>query len=159
MKPIRLKLFSRFLLAGLQIFISLTAIIGGAKLVSDPSGHAVGVPLGGRSGSPFADYSFPGWVLIVAIGLGHGAASLLSALGHRQFGRTAVVQGGLLAGYIAVEVWAIGLQVALQPIYFMLGLAQIALGFFAQRKRKVAFDGAPDLPSVVPDGCASESHR
>jgi hypothetical protein len=159
MKPIRLKLFSRFLLAGLQIFISLTAIAGGAKLVSDPSGNAAGVPLEWLSGSPIPDYSIPGWVLIVAIGLGQAAASLLSAFGHRQFGLAAIVQGGLLAGYIAVEVWVVGWQAALQPLYFILGLVQIALGFFAQRKREVGCEGAPDFPGVVPDGCASEPRR
>ena len=134
MKPIRLKLFSRFLLAGLQIFISLTAIIGGAKLVSNPSGHAVGVPLEWLSGSPFSDYSIPGWILLIVIGLGNGAASLLSALGHRQLGRAAIVQGGLLAGYIAVEVWAIGLRVVVQPLYFLFSLAQIGVGIFLQRE-------------------------
>jgi hypothetical protein len=119
MEPIRLKTFSRFLLVGLQVFISLTALIGGAKLVSDPSGNAVGIPLEWLSGSPFPDYSIPGWVLVIVIGLGHGAASLSSALGFRHLGRVAIVQGGLLAGYIAVEVWAVGFRVVLQPLYFM----------------------------------------
>jgi hypothetical protein len=159
MKSNRLRPFSRFFLAILQVFVGFTAIVGGAKLVSDPSGNAVGVLLEWLRGSPFPDYSIPGWVLIVAIGIGHGAASLLSALGHRQFGRAAIVQGGLLAGYIAVEVGAIGVRVVLQPLYFMLGLAQIALGIFAQRTREVGCEEAPDLPGAVPDGCTSEPHR
>jgi hypothetical protein len=159
MKPIRLKAFSRFFLAILQVFVGFTAIVGGAKLVSDPSGNAVGVPLEWLGGSPFSDYSIPGWVLIVAIGLGQGAASLLSAFGHRQFGRAAIVQGGLLAGYIAVEVWAIGLRVALQPLYFMLGLAQIALGFFAQRTREASCEGEPGIPGASGPLRTRETHR
>jgi hypothetical protein len=159
MRPIRLRTFSRLFLAVLQVFVGLTAIVGGAKLVSDPSGNAVGVPLEWLSGSPFSDYSVPGWVLVVAIGLGHAAASLLSAFGHRQFGRAAIVQGGLLAGYIAVEVWAIGWQAALQPLYFILGLAQIALGFFAQRKREAGCEDVPDLPGAAPGECAGEPYR
>jgi hypothetical protein len=159
MQPIRLKLFSRFLLAGLQVFISITALIGGAKLVSDPSGHAVGVPMEWLSGSPFPDYSIPGWVLVIVIGFGHAAASLLSALGYRQLGWAAVFQGGLLVVYIAVEVWTVGLKVMLQPLYFILGLAQIALGFFAQRKREASCEDLPNLPRAVPNGCASESRR
>jgi hypothetical protein len=159
MRPIRLRTFSRLFLAVLQVFVGLTAIVGGAKLVSDPSGGAVGVPLEWLSGSPFSDYSVPGWVLVVAIGLGHAAASLLSAFGHRQFGRAAIAQGGLLAGYIAVEVWAIGWQAALQPLYFILGLAQIALGFFAQRKREAGCEDVPDLPGAAPGGCAGEPYR
>ena len=159
MKPIRLKLFSRFLLAGLQIFISLTAIIGGAKLVSDPSGHAVGVPLGWLSGSPFWGYSIPGWILLIVIGLGNGAASLLSALGHRQFGRAAIVQGALLAGYIAVEVWAIGLRVVVQPLYFLFALAQIYLGIVIPRKSGARCVGIIDLPGAPSTECASEPRR
>jgi hypothetical protein len=159
MDPIRLRALSRFFLAVLQVFVGLSAIVGGAKLVSDPSGNAVGVPLEWLSGSPFSDYSVPGWVLIVAIGLGHAAASLLSAFGNRQFGRAAIVQGGLLSGYIAVEVWVVGWQVALQPLYFILGLAQIALVFFAQRTREAGCGGEPNLSGAAPGECAGESYR
>mgnify|MGYP001027530961 CR=1 FL=1 len=159
MKPIRLKLYSRLLLTGLQIFISLTAIIGGAKLVSNPSGHAVGVPLEWLSGSPFWDYSIPGWILLIMIGLGNGAASLLSALGHRQFGRAAIVQGALLAGYIAVEVWAIGLRVVVQPFYFGLGLAQIFVGIFVQRNSEVRCEALPGFPDHLAPRCLSEPRR
>lgn len=159
MEPIRLKIFSRFLLAGLQVSISLTAIIGGAKLVSDPSGHAVGVPLEWLTGSPFSDYSIPGWTLLIVIGLGNGAASLLSALGHRQFGRAAIVQGLLLAVYIAVEVWAIGLRVVVQPLYFLSGLAQIYLGIVIPRKSEVRWEGGADQPGVPSTECASEPRR
>jgi hypothetical protein len=83
----------------------------------------------------------------------------LSAFGHRQFGRAAIVQGGLLAGYIAVEVWVVGWQAALQPLYFILGLAQIALGFFAQRTREAGCEGVPDLSPAAPGECAREPHR
>lgn len=159
MKPIRLKQFSRFLLAGLQVFISLTAIIGGAKLVSDPSGNAVGVPLEWLNGSRFPDYSIPGWALLIVIGLGHGAASLLSAFGNRKFGRAAIVQGGLLAGYIAVEVWAIGLRVAVQPLYFGLGLAQILVGIFVQRNSEVRCEALPGIPDAPVPRCLSEPRR
>lgn len=159
MKPIRLSTFSRVFLAILQVFVGFTAIVGGAKLVSDPSGNAVGVPLEWLSGSPFSDYSIPGWALVVAIGLGHGAASLLSAFGHRQFGRAAILQGSLLAGYIAVEVWAIGLRVAVQPIYFILGLAQIALGFFAQRTREASCEGEAGIPGASGPLRTRETHR
>jgi hypothetical protein len=159
MEPIRLKTFSRFLLVGLQVFISLTALIGGAKLVSDPSGNAVGIPLEWLSGSPFPDYSIPGWVLVIVIGLGHGAASLSSALGFRHLGRVAIVQGGLLAGYIAVEVWAVGFRVVLQPLYFMFGLAQIFLGIVIPRKPEVRCEGVIDLSDTSSPECAREPRR
>jgi hypothetical protein len=159
MSLIKLKTFSRFLLAGLQVFVSLTALIGGAKLVSDPSGNAIGIPLEWLHASPFPDYSIPGWTLLIVIGFGNGAASLLSALGHRQFGRLAIVQGGLLAGYIAVEVWAVGLRVMLQPLYFMFGLAQIFLGIVIPRKPEVRCEGVIDLSEPPSPECASEPRR
>jgi hypothetical protein len=101
------------------------------------------IPLQWLSGLPSRDYLIPGWTLLAVIGLGHAAASLLSALGYRQYARAAVLQGGLLVLYIAVEAWAIGLQVMLQPLYSMLGLVQIALGIFAQRKLEASCGGAP----------------
>ena len=121
------------MLAGLQLFIGLTALAGGYQLVSDPSGISAGVPLQWLGGSPFQDYLIPGWTLLVVIGVGSAGASLATALGHRLFGKLAVVQGALLVVYIAVEVWAIGWRVAPQPLYLMLGLVQIVFGRYLDR--------------------------
>jgi len=81
------------------------AFAGGTALVVDPSGGIVGVPATPLAGTPFADFLFPGLVLLTAFGVAPLAAA---ALLYRRHGRGWVAAAGV---GVALAVW-VGVEVA-----------------------------------------------
>jgi hypothetical protein len=53
--------------------------------------------------------------------------------GGRHRGSIAVVGGGILIGYMTAEVWWIGWQNALQPLYLALGVVLLLSGLALRR--------------------------
>lgn len=84
---------SKSFLIALQMVVGITALAGGVKLVADPSGGSLGISLQWLSQSPFSDFTLPGVVLFVVIGLGNALASLLLLLGSRHAFKFACLQG------------------------------------------------------------------
>lgn len=120
--------FVLYALGVLQIFIGITAVMGGFGLVSDPSGTKMDVPLALLKNSPFTDYFIPGLVLLVVNGAGNVLAGIVTFLRNRYAGILAVFFGTFLTLYMATEVWFIGLQNFSQPLYFILGVGELILG-------------------------------
>jgi hypothetical protein len=120
--------FLPYSLGALQAFIGLSAIMGGFKLVSDPSGANLDLSLEWLANSPFPDYFIPGLVLLIGIGVGHVLAAIVNFLRNRYAGGTAFVFGIFLILYLAIEVWIIGLQTFLQPLFFVLGAIELIFG-------------------------------
>ncbi len=92
------------LLSVLQMFVGITAILGGFGLVSDPSGAGMEVPLTLLENSLFTNYLIPGIVLLIVIGVGNVLAGIVTFLRHRHFGKIAVFLGGFLVLYILIEI-------------------------------------------------------
>ena len=120
--------FLPYCLGALEVFIGLTAIVGGFGLVSDPSGTKMDIPLEWLSNSPFTNYFIPGLVLLVVNGVGNFLAGIVTFFRNRYAGNMAVALGAFLGCYIIIEVWFIGVRVFLQPLYFILGVTQLMLG-------------------------------
>ncbi len=120
--------FVLYALGVLQIFIGITAVMGGFGLVSDPSGTKMDVPLALLKNSPFTDYFIPGLVLLVVNGTGNVLAGIVTFLRNRYAGILAIFLGTFLTLYMATEVWFIGLQNFSQPLYFILGVGELILG-------------------------------
>jgi hypothetical protein len=117
-------------LVGLELFLAVGALGGGAALLLSPDGSALGLPLSllGRAG--FEDFRIPGLILLVVNGL----LPLVSALGllrRRPWGpASAMVVGLLLVGWIAVEVVLLrSFSAPLPGGYLLLGVAIARLGF------------------------------
>jgi hypothetical protein len=117
-------------LVGLELFLAVGALGGGAALLLSPDGSALGLPLSllGRAG--FEDFRIPGLILLVVNGL----LPLVSALGllrRRPWGpASAMVVGLLLVGWIAVEVVLLrSFSAPLHGGYLLLGVAIARLGF------------------------------
>ena len=134
--------FAVYFLGALQVFIGLTAIAGGFGLVSDPSGTKMDIPLEWLSNSPFVNYFVPGLVLLIVNGVGNFFAGIATFLRNRYAGNMAVAFGTFLVLFIVTEVWFIGVQTLLQPLYLLLGLTELMLGLML---RKLAFT-VPSLP-------------
>ena len=128
--------FITYTLGVLQIFIGITAVLGGFGLVSDPSGDKMHVPLELLKNSPFTSYLIPGLVLLIVNGTGNMLAGILTFFRTRYAGNLAMFFGVFLTLYMAIEVWFIGLLNFSQPLYFILGLVELILGFKLSKSDK-----------------------
>jgi hypothetical protein len=126
----------------LQAFIGLTAIAGGYSLMSHPKGTPQ-MPIEWLHTSPFATFFIPGIVLLVLIG-GVNVLSLAVTIGGgRHSGNLAVAGGACLVGYMTAEVWWIGWQTALQPLYLVLAVVLLLCGL-ALRRTLLSATGSTD---------------
>jgi hypothetical protein len=126
----------RYALVVLQIFVGITAVLGGIGLVSDPSGTKMNVPLELLKNSPFTNYLIPGLVLLLVIGVGHVIGGIITFLRHRYSGNMAMLFGAFLALYMITEVWFIGLVNVSQPLYFVLGAVELIFGLNLSKRGK-----------------------
>jgi len=111
----------------LQVFIGFTAIAGGYQLLSNPMGTPE-MPVEMLHDSPFTTFFIPGMALVIFIGAVNVLSLFMTITGGRHRSSLAVVGGGILVGYMTAEVWWIGWQNALQPLYLALGLILVLSG-------------------------------
>jgi hypothetical protein len=117
-------------LVGLQLFLAVGALGGGAALFFSPDGSALRLPLSLLERAGFEDFRVPGLILFVVNGL----LPLVSALGllrRRPWGpASAMVVGLVLVGWIAAQVVLIrSFSAPLHGGYLLLGVAIGRLGF------------------------------
>ena len=138
-------------IGALQAFIGFTAIVGGSQLVAHPQGTPA-MPIEMLQSSPFASFFIPGIVLLVFIGAVNVLTLVVTVKGSRHSGSMAAIGGGILIAYMTAEVWWIGLQNALQPLYFALGVALVLSGLVLRRMQfgRTPFTSMPKAePSQV----------
>ncbi len=120
---------SVYLLLILMGFQGLSGLAGGFGLISDPTGQSLRIPLAWLQGSPFSDYSIPGWILLTVLGVFPliVLVALLKKTRWSWYG--ALLVGLALVIWIGVEIAIIGYQTdpPLQLIYGVLGLLILAL--------------------------------
>jgi hypothetical protein len=118
-----------YLLLAALLLQSLSGLVGGLGLVTDPTGSRLGIPIEWLTGSPFNDYLIPGLVLLFLL----GALPLLVSYGvwvRRYWSWSAALFVGLaLLTWIGVEILIIGYQPRppLQLAYGAVGLVILVL--------------------------------
>jgi hypothetical protein len=117
-----------YVLAVLQLFVGITALMGGYGLMADPSSAAAGARPEWLSGTPFQNYFIPGLILTIFIGIGNLAASMVTVFRGRSAGWVAAAMGLTLLVYMTTEVLLVGLRIFLQPLYFLLGMIEALIG-------------------------------
>lgn len=118
----------KYLAIILQVFIGVTAVLGGFGLVTDPSGAKAGLSLEWLAASPFTDYLIPGFFLVVVIGVGNLVIAALTFMRVSHASLLNIIGGLILMMYIGFEVLFVGLQNIMQPLYFGLGITVTLLG-------------------------------
>lgn len=124
--------FLAWVMGALQAFIGLSAVAGGYQLVTNPGGSPA-MPVEMLQASPFATFLIPGIVLMVCIGAVNVFSLVVTMVGSRLRGSVAAVGGVILIGYMTAEVWWVGLQNALQPLFFGLGVVLLLSGLALRR--------------------------
>ena len=99
-----------------------------------PDGSGLGLPLDLITDTPFADYFIPGLFLLLINGLLQLAGALSTFKNNPFAGKAGIYLGIMLMGWIAVQVWFIGLVSFLQTFYFVLGAVEVFLGLKLSRR-------------------------
>ena len=126
--PRRLRRIEKVLL-GLEGFLALSALGGGINYVLNPQQGEQGIPEV-LQGTPFDSFRLPGIALLTSVALPPMIA-IVGTLCRRRWAEPAhVVVGGILMGWIVVQVAFIGFGswLPLQAFCFALGLAIAILG-------------------------------
>src|SRR5690625_2151074 len=117
-------------LIGLLLFNGIGALIGGVGLLAD----LFGMPLDPLEGTPFTDYTIPGWILLVAVGGSSLGAALALGMRLRYADLATLLAGVVLLGWIVTEFVMIPEGWAPQLLFFIIALAIIRLGWIARQR-------------------------
>ena len=137
----------RLVLVATELVVGIGALFGGYGLLADAEG--LGAKESWLDGSPFADYTIPGLVLLVVIGGGLLTAAALAVSGHAAAAGAALVMGVVLLAWGIVETLTIGWQGPPQVVMlvvFVLAPAAVLIGIARAALRPVSRapeDGAP----------------
>ena len=114
----------------LEVFLAIGALGGGAALMLGPHGEIVPLPVSALAGSPFADYFLPGTILFAVLGLGPVAAAVIAWRRHPVAPFLALLVGGALLIWLAVEILIVGYSrhPPLQAGYLGLGVVITLVG-------------------------------
>jgi len=132
----------RRVLLGLNLFLGLTAVAGGFALLLG----WISLPLSSLAGSPFADYTVPGWLLVVVVGGTALAAAGFLAVRVERGIAASVVSGVAIITYEIVEWNVFGFSVLL-AVYIGIGVTILALAALTEFDERAAHPPHFGLPS------------
>ncbi len=119
---------ARQLTIAMLVLAVTAALFVGYHLISDPTGSTLNIPVYFLNGSMFKDFSTPGWIILVAIGL-LGIITIITVVKRiRHFHTLVVVQGAIICVLVIAQMIIIGEEYILQYLFLMLGMAIAILG-------------------------------
>ncbi|MCP1381094.1 hypothetical protein [Runella salmonicolor] len=118
----------RFTAIFLLLFNGIGALYGGGLLIIDPTGGKLQLPLSYLQHAPFKDYLIPGIVLFLGNGVLSCVVSLLTFTHHKRYAHFIVLQGGILTGWILIQVLMVQTVYQLHYVMGAVGLALIGIG-------------------------------
>jgi hypothetical protein len=114
--------------------VAIGAIPAGYAYVKDPSGAGLGVTVELLANSPLKDFLIPGLFLLIVNGFCQLGAAMFSIMNKPVAGKIALFLGFVLMVWIVIQVVWIGLSSFMQPLFFFVGLFEMALGWTIIRK-------------------------
>ena len=117
-----------------QVIVALGAIPAGISMILDPSGGSMGMTSEILSESPFTNFFIPGLLLFIVNGLGNGLGAFYTFKNYKSAGLLGIALGLFLVLWISIQVYMIGLTHLLQPLFCVIGLIELRLGFILNRK-------------------------
>lgn len=125
--------WSRAIAVFLLGFLGVTAIVGAVPLIRNPHAEPWQMPQSFLEHSPFHSYLIPGIILLLANGILSFFALYQTVRCRPGYGWWVALQGGVLSGWIVVEVIMLRFMVWPHYVYLGLGLALIGLGLALTR--------------------------
>lgn len=126
-----------YLILGLiQIFVAIGALPAGYAMITDPSGKSLGMTTDMLAGSHFHNFLVPGIFLFTVNGIFHLVAGILSIKKKKYTWLPGTALGIALIIWITVQVFSVNMSSFLQPLFFIIGIAEIALSLWI---RKISF--------------------
>jgi hypothetical protein len=119
------------------VFLAVSAIVGAVPLIKDPSGHSMSMPLTFLQHTPFHSYLIPGILLLVSQGLLSLAVLAVTVFCKRGSGWWIGFQGGMLFGWITIQVILVRQVIWLHYLYWGVGLLLIACGWALHRNERM----------------------
>lgn len=117
------------------LVVIFAALYGGIRLIMDPTGSSLNLPVYVLNGTMFNDYTIPGYIFL---GLGATAIVALIALWKRvpYFHVYVIVYGSLLAVATVVQMVIVGEEYFMQYVFMMLGMSLAILGGLLSQVKK-----------------------
>lgn len=115
----------------------IAALYSGYSLISDPTGSSLGIPFYWLNGTMFKDFSTPGWIILLAIGV-LGIITIATVIKRiRHFHLLVIVQGTIICILVIAQMIIIGEENMLQYLFLMMGMAiAIVGGLLSQADKK-----------------------
>lgn len=116
--------------------VGITALLGGASLIIDPSGQSMGLNVEGLTGTMFYDYRAPGIILFLALGVLGSSAAILTVANHKYYPMLVFYQGLILTGWILAQIYILPATHLLQAVYGMFGIILMLAGSYLLLKKE-----------------------
>jgi uncharacterized membrane protein len=120
----------------LQLLVGIGALVSGIIFILDPDGSNLGLSAEILKESPFEDFLIPGITLLSINGIGSILGSFYSFKRRLLAGQITMILGVAMVIWISAQVYWVSWISWLQPVYFILGIIEIILGFFIEKNIK-----------------------
>lgn len=130
---------ARQLTIAMLVLAVSAALFVGYHLITDPTGSTLSIPVYFLNGTMFKDFSTPGWIILLSIGV-LGIITIFTVVKRiRHFHTVVVVQGAIICVLVIAQMIIIGEEYILQYVFLMLGMAiAIVGGLLSQIDKKKA---------------------
>lgn len=118
-----------YILGSLQAFTAIGAIPAGIGYLMDTTGKGMGASPELLANSPLDSFLLPGLFLVLVNGISNIAGAWLSFRRNRYAGHAGLLLGTALALWIIIQVAWISLSSVLQPLFLVVGLVNMFLGW------------------------------
>jgi len=106
----------------LELLVGIGAVVSGAALVAVPSGALLGMRPELLESTPFRTFLIPGVLLCAVVGTSTTLAGVLALLRKRSAPISALMAGGILVGWMAIQLALIGYRQPNQVLFLLFGL-------------------------------------
>lgn len=117
-------------------------------MISDPTGNSLGLPFYLLNGSVFSDYSMPGWVLFLTVGIFSVVVIICILRKVSIHPAMIMLQGVIIVGFVIIQMLLLGETFIIQYVFLIIGCALIGLGIL-QNEGRIAADIKPK-PNPLP---------
>jgi hypothetical protein len=118
-----------YILGCILAFTALGAIPAGLIYLVDTSGVKMGQTTALLADSPFTSFLVPGLFLLFVNGLGSAVAAALCFLRNHNAAITGMAIGFILCLWIIIQVYMIGFNSWLQPVFLLVGMTETLMGW------------------------------